>query len=59
MSKFFTVDELTNMFSVSKPTIYRLIYRRKIPSYKISNCVRFKEEDINKFLEENKINVIK
>ena len=58
-SKLLSTDELAKFFNVSKTTVYRLIATRKIPFYKVGGVVRFSEEDISNYLEENKINMMK
>ena len=59
MKKMFSTAEVAEMFNVSKATMYRLIESRKITFYKIGGTLRFTEEDVNRFLEESRINPIK
>jgi len=56
---FISPQELKIILGVSLPTIYRLIYCRKIPAFKIRNSLRFMREDIIAFLESNRIDQIK
>jgi excisionase family DNA binding protein len=53
--KLYTTDELAKVFNISKPTVYRIIMSRKISFYKVKGSIRFSEEDVLKYLEENKI----
>jgi excisionase family DNA binding protein len=53
--KLYTVDELTSLLSVSKPTVYRLIETRQMPSYKIKGCVRVSHNDVINYLEKNRL----
>ena len=54
MYKLITVYELANYFRVDRFTIYRMVYRGELPVIKIANLWRFKEKDINKWIEKNK-----
>jgi len=56
---FISPHELKVILNVSLPTIYRLIYSRKIPAFKIRNSLRFMREDVIAFLESNRIDQIK
>lgn len=53
--KLMTPDDLSDFLSLSKPTIYRLVDGRKIPFLRISGSLRFRRDDIIKFLEDNRI----
>jgi excisionase family DNA binding protein len=52
---FYNVNDLTKLLGVSKPTVYRLIETRQIPSYKIKGCVRISHDDVMNFLELNRL----
>jgi excisionase family DNA binding protein len=56
---FISPNELKKILNVSLPTIYRLVYSRKIPAFKIRNTLRFMREDVIAFLESNRIDQIK
>jgi len=43
--------EVAEHFHVSKRTIYRMIERRQIPFHKIGGLIRFKPEDVEKYME--------
>ena len=49
---FFTIEDLANIFSVSKPTIYKLVERRVLPFYKIGGSIRFFKSDIEEYLND-------
>ena len=49
------IKEVAEIFNISVATIYRLIDGRKIPFYKIGGSIRFSIDDINKYLEENRV----
>ncbi len=54
-NNFLNADELAKYLCISKVTVYRLTESRKIPFYKISGCIRFKMEDVERYLEENRV----
>ncbi len=54
MEKLLTLYELADYLKLDKFTIYRMVYRRQLPAIKVANQWRFKEKDIEKWLEENK-----
>lgn len=56
--KLYTTDELAKVFNISKPTVYRIIMSRKITFYKVKGSIRFSEDDVLKYLEDNKINSV-
>jgi excisionase family DNA binding protein len=53
-----TPEELASLLRMSKPSVYRLIEKRKIPFYKISGSIRFKISDIKKYIEDARIDSI-
>ena len=56
--QFLSPNELSKILCVSLPTIYRLIYSRKIPAFKIRNSLRFFRDDIIAYLKYNRIDQI-
>lgn len=54
MEKLFTLYELADYFKLDKFTVYRMVYRKQLPAIKVANQWRFKEKDIEKWLEKNK-----
>jgi excisionase family DNA binding protein len=51
MFRLLTPTELAGLLGISKPTIYRLVEKRTLPSYKIGGSLRFKESDVVAYLE--------
>jgi excisionase family DNA binding protein len=51
-SKFLDIDELAEWLRVKPCTIYKWVHEGRIPYVKMIRLVRFKEEDILKWLEE-------
>lgn len=53
--KLLTIDEVAEMFRVSKATVYRMIESRLIPFYKISRAIRFSEDEMIAYLESQRV----
>jgi len=53
--KLLKVDELARFLNVSRQTVYRLIEKRRIPFIKISGAIRFDEDEVRKFLNNNRV----
>lgn len=51
--EFLTTEQLAELLSLSKTSIYRLIGRRLIPFYKIGHNIRFKKSDVLEYLNKN------
>jgi putative molybdopterin biosynthesis protein len=54
-----STQEVADLLHVSKSTIYDLIRRGEIQSYKVGRKVRFTEEDVNKYIARSKESQIK
>ena len=52
--KFYTVKELSQIFSLTETTIRRMIDRGELPYYQIGGRKRFSKDDITKYLEQQK-----
>lgn len=59
MKKFLTINEVAKMLNVSQASVYHRIMAKEINFYKIGRSVRICEDDLNKYFEESKTNVIK
>jgi excisionase family DNA binding protein len=55
---FFTPDELAEFLAISKVTVYRLVGKRQLPFHKIGGVLRFKKEDIERYLESGRVEPI-
>lgn len=49
-----TIKELAKYLNVTERTIYSLLERGELPGFKVGANWRFRKEDINKWIEENK-----
>jgi excisionase family DNA binding protein len=54
MDKLLTLYEVADYLRLNKFTVYRMVERRELPAIKVANQWRFKEKDLDKWLEENK-----
>jgi excisionase family DNA binding protein len=54
MEELITLEELSKYLKISKPTLYKMVERGKIPALKIANQWRFKKDDINRWLEKQR-----
>ncbi len=50
MEKLLTIDELAEVLSVKKSTIYQWVHLGLIPHIKVGRLLRFKEGNIQKWL---------
>ena len=59
-TKWMTSDDVVEFLGISPATLYRLIKSGKITCYKTSEYksakVRFKMSDVEKYLENNRVN---
>ena len=46
MHSFLTVDDIAELFKVSKPIIYKMARNGEIPAFKIANKWRFNSKEI-------------
>jgi len=56
MEELITLEELSRYLKISKPTLYKMVERGKIPALKIASLWRFKKEDINRWVEKQRKN---
>jgi len=59
MKKLLTVDEVAKVLSVKKSTLYQWVHLRLIPHIKVGRFVRFKEEEIERWLKERKVKPVR
>lgn len=50
--KLLTIEDLAEYFQVSKKTVYRLLKQKQLPAVRISGQWRFREEAIERWLQE-------
>ena len=54
--EFLNPDELAELLAISRATVYRLIARRQIAFIKVGGSIRFRGNDVDKYLENNRVN---
>ena len=52
-------EKLSEILSISKVSVYRLVEKREIPFFKVSGSIRFLLADIEKYLASSRIESIK
>lgn len=50
-----TVKEVAERLSISRSLAYRMIRSGEIPSYRIANCRRVSEEELQRYLEQSRM----
>jgi excisionase family DNA binding protein len=53
--KLLTLQEVADLFRVSKPTIYRMVESRILPFYRIVGSLRFNEDEMLSYLEGQRV----
>lgn len=53
--RLLTVREIAELLRLTPKGIYALVSARRIPFVRVSNRVRFFEEDVLRWLEENRV----
>ena len=48
-----TIRELAQYLKVNERTIYRLVSGKKIPAFKVGGSWRFRQSDVDTWIEEN------
>lgn len=54
-----TPEKLSEILSISKVSVYRLVEKREIPFFKVGGSIRFLLADIEKYLANSRIESIK
>ena len=49
-----TVREVASYLNVDEKTVYRLAQKGELPGFKVAGTWRFKREDIDRWIEEQK-----
>jgi excisionase family DNA binding protein len=58
IQKLMGPDQLADLLSVSKASVYRLTESGKIPHYKVGRSLRFDMSDVVTYLEQNRVGSI-
>jgi excisionase family DNA binding protein len=54
MEELLTLEELSKCLKISKPTLYKMLEKGRIPALKIANQWRFKKDEINIWIEKQR-----
>jgi excisionase family DNA binding protein len=54
MDALMTIEEVASYLRLSKDTVYRMAQAGKIPASKVGTQWRFRQEDVDAWLEKNK-----
>lgn len=54
MEAFITVEELSQVLKVTQVWLYKLVRQKRIPFYHVEKCIRFKESEIEQWLQQRK-----
>lgn len=49
-----TVREVAQLLRVDEKTVYRLTQKKKLPGFKVAGAWRFKREDLDHWIEQQK-----
>ncbi len=52
-----SVDDVRERLMLSRAAVYRLVARRQLPHYRLPGGLRFKQADVDTFLESRRQNV--
>jgi excisionase family DNA binding protein len=55
MNPLFSIKELSSYLGIKEKTLYAKVSAKEIPHYKIDRLVRFKKEEIDRWIEEKKV----
>lgn len=50
-----TVDEVAERLGISRATVYRLLERGDVRAYKIGKSLRFKEDELEAFVDAHRV----
>jgi excisionase family DNA binding protein len=51
MNKLLTAQEVADLLSIKKTTVYQLKARKEIPFVKIGGCIRFEQSQIENWIK--------
>jgi excisionase family DNA binding protein len=54
-NSYYTISQLSSLLNVPIKTIRHWVYRREVPHYKIGRHLRFNAQEIQKWIQERRI----
>ncbi len=58
MEKLIGINEIANYLGVKVETMYAWVHQRKIPYYKIGRLVKFKISEVEKWMNQSRVEVL-
>jgi len=58
MKNLLNINQAAEILNMKVPTLYRWVHERKIPYVKMGNKLRFKENEILDFIEQNSFSIM-
>lgn len=59
ISKYLTMDDVAEILSISKSTLYKWVEKWAIPHYKINGNVRFNQEHLKNWIDSKQVKPLK
>ena len=56
--RLLTVNEICQVLNIKKTKLYDMVYKREIPFVKLGAKIMFDRDDIDKFIENNKVKTV-
>jgi excisionase family DNA binding protein len=58
MNLLFSIKELSTYLGIKEKTLYAKVSAKEIPHYKIDRLVRFKKEEIDRWIDQKKVDPV-
>lgn len=58
IERLLTVQDISSLLGVKKSYVYHLTHQRKIPHLKINGHLRFRESDIDEWLQSQEVQIV-
>jgi excisionase family DNA binding protein len=55
MDAYLSIDEVSSILNIKKPTLYQWVESRQIPHYKMGKLIRFKRDEVIQWMDEHKV----
>ena len=52
---FLSVAETAEYLGISRPSVYKLLKKRKLPFYEFAGCTKLKMRDVYKFVQRSRV----
>ena len=58
LERLLTVQDISSLLGVKKSYVYHLTYQKKIPHLKMHGHLRFRQSDIDKWLQSQEVQIV-